>query len=99
MRLLKIFAYTLLQDRRRERSKRFALLDSIVEDFLHLRAPRIDHNRSIAESTWPKLHPALKPANDQACGDVPGRTLRQFFVRVTLESQSALFQCRADLVV
>src|SRR5215213_7889074 len=99
MRLVEVFAHTLFQYRWSKRSKRLTFFDSIVENLFHLAATRIDNNRSIAKRAWPKLHSALKPANNQTSSNILCRAPCQLFVRVRLESQCAFFQRRADLIV
>src|SRR5262249_15115226 len=61
------------EDRRRERTERLAGLDMLVEDVLHVAAPRVADDGPIAERARTPLHPSLKPADNVAVGDLRGR--------------------------
>ena len=52
-----------LQHSRSKRPKRLAHLHERVDAIAHLRPPRIRENRSAAEGSRSKLHPALRPAD------------------------------------
>src|SRR6185503_5742065 len=85
MRLFKVVTDTLFQNRRRKRSKRFTLLDAIVQDLFHLSTAWIDDDRPVAKRAWSKLHPALKPSDHQPRSNILGSTSGDYFVRVRLE--------------
>src|SRR6185436_18857001 len=72
--LFKIISDALFYNGWRKRSKRLALLDPVVQNLLHLHPPWIDHDRSIPERAWSKLHPSLKPSNDQTVSNILRRT-------------------------
>ena len=65
----KISARLLLEHAGRERPVGLAVLDPLVEDVLHVGAPRIGDDRSVAERARTELHPALEPADHLAGGD------------------------------
>src|ERR1039457_1634193 len=69
MRLLKVVSDTLFKNRRSKGAKGLALLDPSIQDVLHLGAARVDDDAPIAESPWPKLHPALEPTHDLPISD------------------------------
>src|SRR5437016_5947743 len=77
MRLFEIITDLFSQNGRRERTERFAFLNSFVENVLHVGASWIDDNRSITKRTWPKLHSSLKPSNYCAVSNVSRRASRQ----------------------
>src|SRR5215471_3578241 len=87
MFLLKIIADPLGQDRRSERPEWLSLLDPLIQYILHVRTPRIDHNRPITQRARPEFHPALEPPNDQPVGYVARGSLSYFAVRMGLVFQ------------
>src|SRR5579863_6684008 len=60
----KIFAGGFLEYGGRKGTKRFAMLNAIVQYFLHLRAARIGKDAAIAQSARPPFRPALKPSHN-----------------------------------
>src|SRR5262245_48328823 len=99
MSLLEVTTNALLEDRRRKRSKRSAVLDPIVEDVFHFSTTRVCDDRSIAKRAWSEFHPALKPANNQPRRDILCCTFRNLFVGVRVKSKPTLLQCQTDLIV
>src|ERR1035441_10036149 len=69
MGLLKVVSDTLFKDRRSKGTEWFAFLNTSIQDVLHLGAARVDDDAAIAESPWPKLHPALEPTHDLPISD------------------------------
>src|ERR1700736_4594296 len=67
--LLKPLRHRLLEHRGSKWAERLAPFDLLVEDRLHIGAPRISENRAIAERSRAPLHSALKPADDLPFGD------------------------------
>ena len=70
MRLLEIVPHVLFKNRRSERPKRLALLYALVESVFHIRPPRIDDNRTIAQRARAKLHASpetIQPQHHRQC--------------------------------
>src|ERR1019366_337545 len=80
MGLLKVVSDTLFEDRRSKGAEGLALLDSGIQDVLHLGAARVDNDATIAESPRPKLHPTLEPTDDLPISDSLRRCLRELTV-------------------
>src|SRR5262249_24691288 len=79
-RLIEVIAYALLQNRRREGAERLTMLDAAIQNVFHLGPPRIGHDAPIAQGAWPELHSPLKPSDNLAVRDPPGRLPRKLFV-------------------
>src|SRR5438093_962743 len=62
----------LSQDRWSKRTERLAMLDSSIEDVLHVRPSRVDDDRAVAERPRPELHPPLEPPDHVPAGYPPG---------------------------
>src|SRR5205085_6093597 len=64
---IEVSGSAVLEHRRRERPEGFPLLDDRVDTILHCVRAWIRQNRAGPQRAWPKLHPAVKPANNFAC--------------------------------
>src|SRR5437879_4941189 len=80
IRLLKIIAGMLFQNRWGEGAKWFTLFYSLVQNIFHAGSSRIGKNGAIAQSPRPKFHSPLEPTNHQSIGDVARGLLDQFSV-------------------
>ena len=72
MIVLEIFMLMIGHDRRRERPEPLAMLDAGVENVLHVGQAGMRNDRAIAQRTRAPFHPALKPADHIAGGDLVG---------------------------
>ncbi len=94
-----------LEDRGRERAKRFPPLDLGVEDRLHVGAARVADDRAVAERARAPFHAALEPADDPAVGDRGGGATLELAIRAFFHGASGggdalafLSERRGDLV-
>src|SRR4030095_9509204 len=99
MGLLEVVTDPLLQYRRSKRSKRVTLLNPIVQNVFHVGTTRIDHDRSVSQRAWTKLHSSLKPTHDQSVGDVLRCSLCNFGICVSFKLKSTCFQVAPNLGV
>src|SRR2546425_1560458 len=70
MRLFEVIANAVLENRRREGPERLSLFYAVVKHAFHFRAPRIGHDRPIAQGARAELHSSLKPSDYQSIGNV-----------------------------
>src|SRR5260370_286438 len=99
MRMFKIVAHVFGKNRRSKRTKRLALLNSVVENIFHVGAARVNNNRTIAQRARSKFHPALKPSDDQPVSNVLRRALCYFLIRERFINKLGLLEFDANLLV
>ena len=78
---LEILPHRLAQNGRGEGPERLPSLDLGVQDVLHVRAARIDDDRTIPEGAGPPLHPPLEPAGDETLFDLSRKFHAKFLLR------------------
>src|SRR5229473_584304 len=83
----------------RERPEDFAVLDSLVQNFFHLRAPRIGDDTPVAERSRTPFGASLKPPENFPVGDNRGSSADQvFFWQFGDRTASLRDTARADSV-